>query len=608
LGRFRRLPQRATEVWQGALRKLPMWIDHPDDPDGEPHRPVGAIWVSARTGLINMELPPDGEPATTQLAFDALLGLGLKHAKELDGRPGRIEVDDARLRDALALALSELNTPVVVVDSLPLVTDALLRFEAETHDGVRPPGALEAPGVTPERLRAFADAAAAFHRARPWEHLSDEDLIVIEAAPEGPRGMAHVSVLGKGEETFGLAFFETRREFEQAAGLIDDAPDGPLRAHGVTFGPLDELPFADADAWEQHALPVADPQAYPLAADMRDDGSMSRPGAAALSYFEAVLRALAVVTEDELDEGRWQRRVEAYDGPVTLTCTLPLLLEAEAERAEQADAAPGGEPLSVLEEAQQLAFDASEAPGRLQIKLARRALALSPECVEAWLVLGDAAASADTALAHYQRGLDAGERAIGAANFAAWRGEFWEHLETRSYMHARLSLAEALADLGRDVEACEHYQEMLALNPNDNQGARYGLLLTLLDHRRDEEAGALLDRYADDGQAIWLYGRTLWHLRTQGDSPDTRAALDDARRANPHVVKYLLQPDSMPLEAEPQFAFGSKEEGAYAAEELLEAFEMTDGALAWLRTHASSSRGPTKRRGAAPRSSRPSRR
>jgi hypothetical protein len=60
LGRYKQLPQRAGEVWQGGLVRLPEWIDHPTDPDGEPYRPTGALWVSLRTGLIHVDLPKEG--------------------------------------------------------------------------------------------------------------------------------------------------------------------------------------------------------------------------------------------------------------------------------------------------------------------------------------------------------------------------------------------------------------------------------------------------------------------------------------------------------------------------------------------------------------------
>ena len=66
-GRFKRLPQRTGEVWQGRLVRLPAWIDHPTDPEGAPSRPVGALWVSLRTGLIHLALPLIGEPTLPSL-------------------------------------------------------------------------------------------------------------------------------------------------------------------------------------------------------------------------------------------------------------------------------------------------------------------------------------------------------------------------------------------------------------------------------------------------------------------------------------------------------------------------------------------------------------
>jgi hypothetical protein len=44
------------------------------------------------------------------------------------------------------------------------------------------------------------------------------------------------------------------------------------------------------------------------------------------------------------------------------------------------------------------------------------------------------------------------------------------------------------------------------------------------------------------------------------------------------------------------FALGSKEEAAFAADELLDAFEQTDGALAWLQMHSGSPRASRKKK------------
>lgn len=113
---------------------------------------------------------------------------------------------------------------------------------------------------------------------------------------------------------------------------------------------------------------------------------------------------------------------------------------------------------------------------------------------------------------------------------------------------------------------------------------RYLLVVALLQLNRDAEVGALLDEYGDDIQALWPYARVLWLFRTDGDTARTRAALDRARRVNAHVVKYLVNPDSVPFERPPHFALGSKEEAAYVAEELSPAYSTTAGATSWLRS------------------------
>lgn len=516
LGRYKQLPQRAGEVWQGGLVRLPVWIDHPTDPDGEPYRPTGALWVSLRTGLIHVDLPKEGATASAEFALAALLEFGLKSLKGLDGRPARVEVRDRGLRDALAEVLGRMSTSVVVIEDMPAVREVLNNLEAEAAGGRRFHGLLESSGVTPDRLRFFAEAAAAFYTARPWDHLANEDLLVVEG--DGvPKAMRHLSVLGQGGQQFGVSFFESRQAFDR---VLD--PSGaryPSRAHGVTFGPIDELPFADVDAWLDYALPVAGPRAYPLAADLRRDGTMRRPGARELTCAAALLRALAETTEPDLDAGRWRKRVETADGAMELTLTLPLLLEAEAggtsigarvaamprvaerssvriarmmegracesldevnaelDRAGErglfdmtADEAAGRE-LTSLERAQELAYDAMEAEGRLRIKRARQALSISPDCADAWVILAEAAATPELALERYKQAMTAGVRAIGAEKFESLAGGFWGHLDTRPYMRARLGLAQTLRSLGRDDEALTHYRELLRLNPNDNQGA-----------------------------------------------------------------------------------------------------------------------------------------
>lgn len=653
LGRFKQLPQRSSEVWQGGLVRLPAWIDNQHDPDGPPYRPIGALWVSLRTGLVHVAMPSDDAPASPELALKALLEFGLKEAKSLNGRPSVIEVRDPQLKTVLLAALAGLSTTVVVVDEQPAVADVLRNFETVAGDGHRFPGALEGTGVTVDQLRAFADAATIFFRSAPWRLLTNEDLIVVKAL-EVPKGMRHVCVLGNGGQQFGLAFSESRQAFER---MFDDTRTTlPRRAFGVTFGPLDELPFSDVDAWEDLALPVAGPHAYPLAADLRMDATMRRLDSKELAAAEALLRALAQTTEDELDSGSWRQSVQTCAGTLRLELTLPLLIEAEQgglihprlgvmprlgerssvrlarlfegqsfESLDEANAAidraqdqgvfekpaalAAGRPLTRLEQAQELAYDAMEATGRLKIKLARRALALSEDCADAYVLLGETTSNLEEALDQYQRAVDAGVRAIGSDRFAELAGEFWGHLETRPYMRARLALAQALRELAREKEALDHYRELLRLSPNDNQGVRYVLLPTLLESHQHDEADRLLKEYDGDIQAMWPYARALRVFQVAGDSNRARAALTTAIRVNPHVMRYLLDPDAIPVDAPPHFALGSREEGAYAAESLQAAFEGTPGAFLWFARTADQAvapavvAGPRRLRGADDRGS-----
>jgi tetratricopeptide (TPR) repeat protein len=393
----------------------------------------------------------------------------------------------------------------------------------------------------------------------------------------------------------------------------------------VTFGAIDDLPFADVDAWQDHGLPVAGAHAYPLPADMKRGGAMRRPDARALTYAEGLLRALAETTEDELDAGTWQKHVQTFDGTTDMTFSLPFLLEAEAGRSttllqvtvmprvaeresvrvarllegrsfesieavnaelellnQEGAASESPRELTPLERAQELAYDAMEAHGRLRIKRARQALAISEECADAWVLLAEEASTPDAAVERYERAVLAGAAAIGADRFAALRGEFWGHLETRPYMRARLGLAQALRDVERHDEALAHYRALLELNPGDNQGVRYLLLVTLLERGMNDEVGALLSEHEDDLQALWPYGRLLWEFRVGGDTVRTREAFDAAIRANPFVVPYLLDHDSIPFDRPPHFALRSREEAAYVADTLADAFAATHGALEWL--------------------------
>jgi tetratricopeptide (TPR) repeat protein len=176
----------------------------------------------------------------------------------------------------------------------------------------------------------------------------------------------------------------------------------------------------------------------------------------------------------------------------------------------------------------------------------------------------------------------AGERALGDEAFEFGAGDFWGIIETRPYMRARFGLAQALWASGNEQAAIDHLQDMLRLNPGDNQGARYVLLTWLLDIDAAAPIQALFDEYDDDVSAIWTYGRTLHAFRQAGDTAQSRRLRAEARRWNPHVPAYLTGRKRLPRSLPAMVGMGDESEAIYCAAEQMAAWRATPGALAWL--------------------------
>jgi len=242
-------------------------------------------------------------------------------------------------------------------------------------------------------------------------------------------------------------------------------------------------------------------------------------------------------------------------------------------------------PTTPLERAQDLIYEAFETESsRKRVQLAKKALKVSPDCADAYVLLAEEdAGSLEEARELYQKGVEAGERALGRETFEEEAGHFWGILETRPYMRARQGLAVCLWELGEREEAIEHYREMLDLNPGDNQGIRYELAGWLLDEEMDEELGELLERYEEDASAFWVYTRALWRFRKEGDTEEATAALKEAIETNPYVPLYLLGHKSLPGALPELIGFGDESEAVAYFARALTGWLRTPQALEWLR-------------------------
>lgn len=247
---------------------------------------------------------------------------------------------------------------------------------------------------------------------------------------------------------------------------------------------------------------------------------------------------------------------------------------------------PPSAALDPLDEAQSLIYEAWNTHGPHKQELARRALDLSKDCADAYVILAEDAKTKEAALALFRKGLDAGKRALDPGIFAKSMGKFWEIMETRPYMRARLGLAECLWDLGKRDEALEHLRELMRLNPADDQGVRYILLQCLLESGADDELGALLDRYGDDTSPEIKFTHALWMFRRQGPGRDADARLKEAVKANPHVPAYLLKKKQLSKRVHAAAREGSEEEAEAYVSGAADTWYRTLGALDWLSDRA----------------------
>jgi tetratricopeptide (TPR) repeat protein len=251
---------------------------------------------------------------------------------------------------------------------------------------------------------------------------------------------------------------------------------------------------------------------------------------------------------------------------------------------------PNRERETKLEQAQEIMWDAwDETNRKRRVELARKALALSENCADAFVLLAEETASSPAeALDLYEKGVRAGERALGDEPFNEDVGSFWGILETRPYMRARAGLANSLRETGRISEAIEHYQELLRLNPNDNQGNRDMLAVCFLNARRDTEAQELLNRYPEGITALWMYTAALVAFRLSGASADAAQKLRDAAKRNPYVPAYLLGRKRLPRQLPPTYTLGGPDEAAIYAELHMDSWAKTAGALEWLNRESKS--------------------
>lgn len=238
-------------------------------------------------------------------------------------------------------------------------------------------------------------------------------------------------------------------------------------------------------------------------------------------------------------------------------------------------------------DAQEHAYNAMEAMANEDWELAQheamKAIKLDPNCVDALTVMSQLGSENETELIdNLCRTVARGEKSLGKKFFQENAGWFWGLHETRPYMRARAQLAGLLSESGRVDEAIGHWEEMLRLNPNDNQGLRYPLLGGYLEQGNLPGVERVFSDYPDEGSAMFAWARVLASFLA-GKESEATSALSDARAANQHVEAYLIGRKKMPADGPGYYSPGEPSEAIVCMFEIGSAWKKHAAAVDWLK-------------------------
>lgn len=284
--RLKKLPSE-FDIWQADCRPLGRLIEH----EGEIVQPWMTIVSSRSRDLILAQAMELGPPSAASL-WDVLARAMSEPMMEGPHRPTQVQVRPGPIGDELRPHLDEIVVECVATDELDHI-DALLAELTEHLIKDEPPGLLEMPGMTPERVASFYRAAAGFYRRAPWKGLGYEEAIRI-ASDRYESGPWYAVVMGQSGMTLGVALYEDLGLLKRMwrGDLSDEENARRTVALTVTFDPESQIPAADLLAAREHHWEVAGPEAYPTVF-RKEKGLVMRPPLAwELELLEGCLRAI----------------------------------------------------------------------------------------------------------------------------------------------------------------------------------------------------------------------------------------------------------------------------------------------------------------------------
>jgi tetratricopeptide (TPR) repeat protein len=285
----RRLKQLPSEfdAWQADFRQFARRVEIA----GERVKPW-MVLVSSRThDLVLAHALTEQAPSAEEL-WDIVAGAMERPAAGIPHRPSEIQVRPGGPWEELAGSFDAIGvswSQVEFLDQVDYLFDDLARHMA----GVDPPGLLDMPGVTPDQVGRFFEAAAEFYRRAPWRSLGYEAVIRIEC-DRYQSGPWFAVIMGQSGLTLGVALYEDLSLLKKMwAGKLSDE-EGARRtvALTITFDDDATIPEVDLEAIEKYSWKIASPEAYPSVFRKERGLTMRPPLSWEIDLLDACLRIL----------------------------------------------------------------------------------------------------------------------------------------------------------------------------------------------------------------------------------------------------------------------------------------------------------------------------
>ncbi|NQY65643.1 MAG: UPF0149 family protein [Alteromonadaceae bacterium] len=172
---------------------------------------------------------------------------------------------------------------------------------------------------------------------------------------------------------------------------------------------------------------------------------------------------------------------------------------------------------------------------------------------------------------------------MGEAFIKENTGLFWGLHQTRTYMTLRSRRARLNFSDGNLAEAIDELQELLVLNPNDNQANRYPLFNYLILAKRWQELDKLLLTTVEPSLFVFS-AKVLSCYAQYGDCKESNELKKQLKKANKYFERYITGQNKTPEEPPEFYQPGEKTEVfVYLNMAGKETWRSVEGSLFWLR-------------------------